>query len=88
MGTTKNPPSPPSSTKKGAASHTLSIKLSKITSSPMPMPRGITKVACSKRMRMDATTAPTAVPMATTPTSEDAWVTLYPKAAAAHANTM
>ena len=40
------------------------------------MPSGITLVAWSSRMRMDASTAPTAVPMATTPTREDACVVL------------
>ena len=40
------------------------------------MPSGITLVAWSSRMRMEATTAPTAVPIATTPTSDDACVVL------------
>ena len=76
MGTTKKPPKAPSSTKNGAATQTLDIKLSSITSTPMAMPSGITRVACSKRMRIDATTAPTAVPTATTPTKDEACVTL------------
>ena len=42
----------------------------------MPMPIGITLVAMSSRMRIDATTAPTAVPMATTPLSDEACVVL------------
>ncbi|VZR47548.1 Uncharacterised protein [Escherichia coli] len=42
----------------------------------MAMPSGMTLVAMSSRMRMDATTAPTAVPMATTPVSAEAWVVL------------
>ena len=36
------------------------------------MPNGITLVAWSSRMRMEASTAPTAVPIATTPTSAEA----------------
>ena len=76
MGTTKKPPRPPSSTRKGAATHTLLMKFMHSTNRPMAMPRGITRVACTNRMRKEATTAPTAVPMATTPTSEDAWVVL------------
>ena len=76
MGTTKKPPKPPSKIRKGAANQTLSMKFIKITNRPMPMPSGITRVAMSRRMRMDATTAPTAVPMATTPTKLDAWVVL------------
>jgi hypothetical protein len=42
----------------------------------MPMPSGITLVAWSSFMRTEATTAPTAVPTATTPTRLEAWVTL------------
>ena len=38
------------------------------------MPSGMTLVAWSSRIRIDASTAPTAVPMATTPTSEEACV--------------
>jgi hypothetical protein len=76
MGTTRKPPSPPSRIRKGAATHTLSMKFSRITSSPMAMPSGITLVAMSRRMRSDATTAPTAVPMATTPTRAEACVVL------------
>jgi hypothetical protein len=52
------------------------MKFIKITSRPMPMPSGITRVAWSSRMRRDATTAPTAVPSATTPTSAEACVVL------------
>ena len=40
------------------------------------MPSGITLVAMSSRMRIDATTAPTAVPIATTPVSDEACVVL------------
>jgi hypothetical protein len=40
------------------------------------MPSGITLVAMSSRMRIDATMAPTAVPMATTPVSAEACVVL------------
>ncbi|MNU06876.1 hypothetical protein D3C72_2522240 [compost metagenome] len=54
----------------------LLMNTMRISNSPMPMPSGITLVAMSRRMRMDATTAPTAVPMATTPTRADAWVVL------------
>ena len=43
-----------------------------ITSTPMAMPSGITLVAWSSRIRIDAMTAPTAVPIATTPTSAEA----------------
>ncbi|MCY1557099.1 hypothetical protein D9M68_939150 [compost metagenome] len=76
IGTTRKPPRPPSSTRNGAAIQTLSMKFMQITSTPMAMPRGITRVAWSSRMRSEATTAPTAVPSATTPTSEEAWVVL------------
>ena len=76
MGTTKKPPRPPSKIKNGAATQTLEMKLSNITSTPMATPSGITRVATSRRMRMDATTAPTAVPTATTPTKDEACVTL------------
>ena len=76
MGTTKKPPKPPSKIRKGAATHTLSMKFIKITNNPMPMPIGMTRVAWSSRMRIDAITAPTAVPMATTPTSDEACVVL------------
>ena len=76
MGTTKKPPRPPSKIRKGAATQTLSMKFIKITSKPMPMPKGIKLVAWSRRMRIDARTAPTAVPMATTPTNEEACVVL------------
>ena len=75
IGTTKKPPKAPSKIRKGAATHTLLIKFSKITSKPIATPNGKTKVACSKRIRIDATTAPIAVPTATTPTSAEACVT-------------
>lgn len=55
------------------ATHTLLMKIMAITSRPMVMPSGITRVALSSRMRMDARMAPAAVPMATTPTRADAW---------------
>ena len=38
------------------------------------MPSGITLVAWSSRMRSDAMIAPAAVPIATTPTSDEACV--------------
>ena len=76
MGTTRKPPSPPSKMRKGTATHTLLMKFISTTSRPMAMPMGITRVATSRRMRIDATMAPTAVPMATTPTSADACVVL------------
>ncbi len=38
------------------------------------MPSGMTRVAWSSRMRIEAATAPIAVPMATTPTRLEAWV--------------
>ena len=41
----------------------------KSSSSPMAMPSGMTRVALSSRMRIDASTAPAAVPIATTPVS-------------------
>ena len=50
------------------------MKFIAITSSPIAMPIGITLVAWSRRMRIEATTAPTAVPIATTPTSAEACV--------------
>ena len=74
MGTTKNPPKAPSMIKKGMATQTLSMKIIRITSNPMPMPNGMTLVALSRRIFIEATTAPTAVPSATTPTSDEAWV--------------
>ena len=40
------------------------------------MPSGITLVAPSSRMRIEAITAPAAVPMAITPTRFDACVTV------------
>jgi hypothetical protein len=52
------------------------MKFMKTTSRPMAMPSGMTAVARSSRMRIEATTAPTAVPMATTPTSAEACVVL------------
>ena len=64
------------------------MKFMPITSRPMAMPSGITLVAWSRRMRTDASTAPTAVPIATTPTREEACVVLYPRAAALQASTM
>ena len=74
MGTTKKPPKPPSMIKNGAATQTLSMKFMPSTTTPMAMPRGMTLVAWCSFMRMDAITAPTAVPIATTPTSPEAWV--------------
>ncbi len=47
-----------------------------MTSKPMAMPSGMTEVARSSRINTDATTAPTPVPMATTPTSVAACVVL------------
>ena len=44
------------------------------TSKPMAMPKNIKRGASAKLVRIEATTAPTAVPMAMTPTKEDAWV--------------
>ena len=88
MGTTKKPPNAPSNMRNGAATQTLSMKFMPITKMPMPMPSGITRVAWCSFMRMEATTAPTAVPMATTPTKLEAWVVEYPKAAALQAKTM
>ena len=45
-------------------------------SKPMAMPRFIKRGASTSFMRIEATTAPTAVPMAITPTSAEAWVVL------------
>ena len=58
------------------ATHRLLMKFIRITSTPMPIPMGITRVAMSRRIFIDATTAPTAVPMATTPVSEEACAVL------------
>ena len=58
------------------ASQMLLMNTIRISSSPIAMPSGITRVAMSRRMRMDAATAPTAVPMATTPVRADACVVL------------
>ncbi len=74
MGTTRKPPIAPSTTRKGAATQTLPMKFRPITSTPIPMPSGITPVAWSSRQRSEASTAPMAVPIATTPTSEEACV--------------
>ena len=74
IGTTMKPPIAPSSTRKGAAAQTLVMTFSPRISRPIRMPSGITAVALSSRMRCDATIAPAAVPMATTPTSEEACV--------------
>lgn len=62
--------------RKGTATQRLSMKIMQTTSRPMSTPRGITRVALSRRMRMEASTAPTAVPIATTPTRAEAWVVL------------
>jgi hypothetical protein len=56
------------------ATHTLDTAVMQITIKPIAMPSGITVVAWSSRMRSEATTAPTAVPSATTPTRADASV--------------
>ena len=58
----------------GTATHRFVMKFMPSTSSPMAMPSGMTRVAWSSRMRSEATTAPAAVPMATTPTSAEACV--------------
>ena len=50
------------------------MKFRPITSRPIATPSGITRVACSSRIAHDATTAPIAVPIATTPTSDEACV--------------
>ena len=74
MGTTKKPPKPPSKMKNGAATQTLSMKFITSISKPMAMPKNIKRGASANVVRMEATTAPTAVPMAITPTSEEACV--------------
>ncbi len=74
MGTTKKPPKPPSTMRKGTASHRLSMKFIDTTKQPIAMPKGMRRVAWSSRIFIEATTAPTAVPMATTPTKLDACV--------------
>ena len=76
MGTTIKPPKAPSRMRNGAATQTLSIKISAITAPPIAMPSGMTRGPSSSRMRSDATMAPTAMPMATTPCKADACVTL------------
>ena len=76
IGTTRNPPRPPSRIRNGAATQTLLMKFIRITSRPIAMPSGITLVAVSSRMRTEATTAPTAVPSATTPERLEACVVL------------
>ncbi|MOA45936.1 hypothetical protein D3C78_1683890 [compost metagenome] len=76
IGTTRKPPSPPSRIRKGTAIQMVSMKFMQITSTPMAMPSGITRVAVSSFMYVEAATAPTAVPMATTPTSDEACVVL------------
>ena len=76
MGTTKKPPKPPKMIRKGTASHKLSMKFMATTKIPIAIPKGIKRVAWSRRIFIDATTAPTAVPMATTPTKLDACVVL------------
>jgi hypothetical protein len=62
--------------KKGTASHKSLMKTMTSKAMPIKIPKGMMRVACSKRMRMEATTAPTAVPIATTPTKLDACVVL------------
>ncbi len=76
IGTTMKPAIAPSRIRNGAATQTLPMKFIRITSTPMAMPSGMTLVAMSSRMRIDATAAPTAVPRATTPDSDEACVVL------------
>ena len=64
----------PNTMKKGAAQYTLVMKFSPTIKTPIAMPSGMTLVAWSRRMRTEATMAPAAVPIATTPTSDEACV--------------
>ena len=52
------------------------MKISSMIKPPMPLPSVITRGPSSSRMRSDATTAPMAMPIATTPCSAEAWVTV------------
>ena len=58
------------------ATHRLPMKFIRMIKSPIAIPSGMTLVAMSSRIRIDATTAPTAVPMATTPVSDEACAVL------------
>ena len=76
IGTTMKPAMAPSRIRNGAATQTLPMKFIRITSTPIRMPSGITLVAMSRRIFTEATAAPTAVPSATTPDSDEACVVL------------